>query len=54
MSNEKEQKKPTIPLTTVTNMVSSVVNDKVKVSKSFIRLVRHSLILVMPVDARVR
>lgn len=39
MNSEKEEKKPTIPLTSVTTIVSSVLDDEVKVSKSFYKLV---------------
>ena len=39
MNTDKEEKKPTIPLSTVTNIVSSTVDDNVHVSKSFLRLV---------------
>lgn len=39
MSVEKEEKKPTIPLSTVTGIASSVVNEDVKISKSFLKLV---------------
>ena len=39
MNTDKEEKKPTIPLSTVTNIVSSTVDDSVHISKSFLRLV---------------
>ena len=52
MSSEKEDKKPTIPLTTVTSIVSSTVDSKVKVSKSFLRLVCVFEKCIMVVDAR--
>lgn len=54
MDSEKEEKKPTIPLTTVTNIVSSVIDDSVKVSKSFYKLVRLLGRSFISVDARVR
>ena len=40
MNEEGDGKKPTIPLTTVSDIVSRTVDGKVKMSKSFMKLVR--------------
>ena len=41
MNEDGDGKKPTIPLTTVSEIVSRTIDGKVKVSKSFMKLVRR-------------
>ena len=54
MSEEGDGKKPTIPLTTVSDIVSRTVDGKVKVSKSFMKLVRLLDNRVICIDTGVR
>ena len=39
MEKDDEKKKTTIPLKTVNTIIRGVIGDKVKVSKSFVKLV---------------
>ena len=54
MSEEGDGKKPTIPLTTVSDIVSRTVDGKVRVSKSFMKLVRLFGNRVIWIDTGVR
>ena len=54
MSEEGDGKKPTIPLTTVSDIVSRTVDGKVKGSKSFMKLVRLLDNRVICIDTGVR
>ena len=53
MEKDDEKKKTTIPLKTVNTIIRGVLGDKVKVSKSFVKLVRQKL-AVQVLDARMR
>lgn len=54
MNEDGDGKKPTIPLTTVSEIVSRTIDGKVKVSKSFMKLVRRLPMESFFVDAGVR
>lgn len=47
MEKDDEKKKTTIPLKTVNTIIRDVLGDKVKVSKSFVKLVRQFPVVLL-------